>query len=112
MISPPVFTRFVLAAALAGLGGCSSDVNPMRDAFLAAGVGAVPPKAQPFIERSRPAEPDYRPVEAAPRARPLRAKTAAEISQVEAELDAVRNTNDRIGAETRAAATTTGTPGN
>lgn len=92
--------RLLLVLGLAALGGCSSDLNPVRDAFVAAGVGAEPPKPQDFVARARRRQDDldYIPVKVTPTPRPLRSKSAPEVVAAEAEMDAARTVNDQSAA--------------
>jgi hypothetical protein len=81
---------WALAAVALGLAGCAADTNPVRDVFVATGVGAKPKPAPDFVVQSRPESVDYIPVGAPAPARPIRGKTAAEAKATEAELDAAR----------------------
>ena len=91
-------TRFLPFAvlALAGLGGCMGGANPVRDQFNAAGIGPKAVTAPDFVAASRPAGLDYVPVGSAAPERP-RAKNAAEVKALEAELEAVRGRNAARG---------------
>lgn len=91
---PPA--ALVLAASLVGLAGCMGDANPVRDQFNAAGIGPKPATAPDFVAASRPAALDYVPVGSAAPERP-RAKSAAEVAALEAELEAVRGRNAARG---------------
>lgn len=79
---------FVLAAGL-GLSGCMGDANPVRDQLNAVGIGPKAVAAPDFVAQSRPKDLDYVPVgtSAPPRAR---AKSAAEVKALEAELETAR----------------------
>src|SRR5689334_15214176 len=77
-----------VAALALTLAGCSGDTNPVRDAFVATGVGAKPRPAPDFVIQSRSESVDYIPVGVSAPARPIRGKTAAEAKAAEAELDA------------------------
>ena len=99
MISP----RPVLLLALA-LGGCSGDVNPLRDTLVAAGVGAKPRPAPEFIERSRSKDLDYLPIGAAPQPRRTEAKTEEEVRRAAAEMEGARGRNQAQADAARRAA--------
>src|SRR5215212_2101475 len=93
--------RCALVAGMVALAGCSADVNPVRDVFVATGVGAKPKPAPDFVVQSRPDAVDYIPVGASAPARPIRNKTAAEAKATEAELDATRAAVEAKAAEAR-----------
>ena len=101
MIAP----RFILLAAL-GLGGCSGDVNPVRDTLVASGVGGKPRAAPEFIERSRPQDLEYLPVGVAPPPRRTEAKSEEEVRRAAAEMEAARGHNQAQGEAARRAAQT------
>lgn len=99
--------RLVLIALLsAGLGACAGDVNPVRDAFVGAGVGATVPKRPDFVEASRPASVDYLPVGVSAPPRSTRPRTPDEVKAMEAELAAARAAQDARAEEARRAAST------
>src|SRR5215213_6551209 len=89
-----------VAIALA-LAGCSADTNPVRDVFVATGVGAKPKPAPDFVVQSRPEAVDYVPVGVSAPARPIRGKTVAETKAAEAELDAQRAAIEAKATEAR-----------
>jgi hypothetical protein len=95
----------ILAGALV-LAGCAADTNPVRDLFVATGVGGKVRQAPDFVAKSRPETLDYLPVGVSAPARPIRGKTAGETKAAEQELDAVRATNETRAAEARAAGAT------
>src|SRR5215207_1434358 len=83
--------RCILCAALVTtLVGCAGDTNPVRDAFVAAGVGAQRRKAPEFVEKSRPAAMDFAPVGIAQPKRSVAAKPKSGVAAAEAEMDAIR----------------------
>ena len=96
----------VFAVMALALAGCSTDVNPVRDVFVATGVGAKPRPAPEFIAQSRPDNLDYLPVGVSAPPRAIRGKTASETKSAEAELDAVRAANEAKAAEARQAGAT------
>lgn len=104
--SPPRLLGSALLGAALLLGGCSSDVNPVRDAFTAVGAGPPATRPQDFVARSRPDAYEYRPVGDERSTRRLKAKSAAEVNAAEAELEALRARNDQSGAAARAAVPT------
>lgn len=89
------------------LAGCAADTNPVRDVFVATGVGAKPRPAPDFVVQSRPEAVDYVPVGAAAPARPIRGKTVAETRAAEAQLDAERAALEARAAEARQIGATT-----
>lgn len=90
-----------VAAAVLALAGCSPDTNPVRDVFVATGVGAKPKPAPDFVVQSRPEAVDYVPVGVSAPARPIRGKTVAETKAAEAELDAQRAAIEAKATEAR-----------
>lgn len=72
------------------------DANPVRDQLNAAGIGPKAVTAPDFVAQSRPRELDYVPVGTAAQDRP-RAKSAAEVKTLEAELEAARGRNAARG---------------
>jgi hypothetical protein len=98
-------------AAFLQLGACSGDVNPLRDVAVATGMGVQPRQAPDFIASSRPAQLDYVPVGTSAPARPTKAKSAAEVKALEAEMDRSRAANESAGqAAAQAGATPPPTP--
>jgi hypothetical protein len=96
----------LLAAAALALAGCSTDFNPVRDVFVATGVGAKPKPAPDFVAQSRPESLDYLPVGVSAPPRAIRGKTPAETKSAEAELDELRAANETKAAEARQAGAT------
>lgn len=94
--------RLLALAGSAALAGCMGDANPVRDQFNAVGIGPKAVTAPDFVAQSRPSELDYVPVGTAARERP-RAKTAAEVRSLEAELEAARGRNAARGGAKAAA---------
>ncbi|CAO4164775.1 DUF4148 domain-containing protein [Methylorubrum populi] len=91
-------------AMSACLGGCSSDVNPLKSAFVDAGYGPKRVDAPDFVAKSRKGDADYMPVgESAPR-RAIRARNAAGQSALEAELEGARSRNEVKGRAAEGAA--------
>jgi pyruvate/2-oxoglutarate dehydrogenase complex dihydrolipoamide acyltransferase (E2) component len=86
-------------AALLALCACAGDTNPVRDLFVATGVGGEPKPAQEFVAKTRPQSLEYVPVgtSAPERARPP--KSAEQVKALEAEMD-----RDRAAMESQAAA--------
>lgn len=77
--------------------GCSSDVNPVKAAFVGAGYGPKPVDAPDFVERSRRSDIDYMPVgESTPR-RAIRARSSDGQKALEAELEGARSRNEARG---------------
>lgn len=93
----PRFPPLAVSLAVSlGLGGCMGDANPVRDRLNAAGIGPRAVAAPDFVAQSRPAALDYVPVgtSAPPRDR---ARSAAEVRALEAELEAARGRNEARG---------------
>jgi hypothetical protein len=93
-------------AALLALAACSGDVNPVRDMAVAVGVGVQPRQAPDFIQTTRPGQLEYVPVGTSAPARPTKAKSAAEVKAMEAEMDRRRTSNEREGQAASAAGAT------
>lgn len=94
---------------LALAAGCSSDVNPMKAAFIGAGYGPKETQAPDFVAGSRKAGADYMPVgESAPR--PARTRNAEGLKALQSELEGARSRNEAKGraAESAAKATAQG----
>lgn len=100
MLSAKLDPRCVALAAIFVLvlsGGCSSDVNPVKAAFVGAGYGPKPVDAPDFVQRSRRTDIDFMPVgESAPR-RAIRTRSAEGQKALEAELEGARNRNEARG---------------
>ena len=106
------------ALACAALAGCAGDTNPVRDVFVATGVGyfltyewlhfvgAERKKPAEFVEQSRPAAVDYAPVGVAQPKPAIKAKTKVGVTNAEAEMDAYRNANDTKAKEAKAVGAT------
>jgi len=97
-----------LAGALAcvALAGCAADTNPIRDVFVATGVGAERKKPVEFVEKSRPASVDFTPVGVAPPKRAVVAKPKSGVTAAEAEMDAYRTANENKAKEAKAVGAT------
>lgn len=95
------FVALAVTAAL--LGGCSSDLNPMRAAY---GTGEAGPqaKAPEFVAESRRKDDGFMPVGVSAPARPTRAKTAEGTKALEEELVAARGRNEARGRSAESAA--------
>jgi hypothetical protein len=93
-----VRSSLAIAAALAALpiAGCSGDTNPVRDLVVAAGAGPRATASPDFIASSRPATLDYIPVSTRAGSRPP-PRTVDEVKAAEAELDAIRASNEAAG---------------
>jgi hypothetical protein len=96
------------AALVSTLVGCAGDTNPVRDAFVAAGVGAQRRKAPEFVEKSRPAAMEFAPVGIAQPKRGVAAKPKSGVAAAEAEMDAIRAKNEAKAKEARAVGATVG----
>jgi hypothetical protein len=100
------FPITLAVCGLAALAGCSGDTNWVRDAAVWSGVGAERKPAPDFVVQSRPATSDYVPVGVAPPKRE-QAKAQPTVKAVEAEMDAIRTTNEGRGTEARQFGTAT-----
>jgi len=85
------------AALVTILVGCAGDTNPVRDAFVAAGVGAQRRKAPEFVEKSRPAAMEFAPVGIPQPKRGVAAKPKSGVAAAEAEMDAIQAKNEAKG---------------
>jgi len=94
------------AFACAALAGCAGDTNPVRDVFVATGVGAERKKPVEFVEKSRPAAVDYAPVGVAQPKPAIKAKTKGAVSNAEAEMDYFRGANETKAREAKAVGAT------
>ncbi len=94
------------ALACAALAGCAGDTNPVRDVFVATGVGAERKKAPEFVEKSRRAGVDYAPVGVTQPKPAIKAKTKWGVADAEAEMDAVRGANETKAKEAKAVGAT------
>jgi hypothetical protein len=94
------------ALACAALAGCAGDTNPVRDVFVATGVGAERKKPAEFVEKSRPAAVDYAPVGVAQPKPAIKAKTKGGVTNAEAEMDAYRSANETKAKEAKAVGAT------
>lgn len=102
--------QFVAAlAAVALLGGCSGDLNPMRMAY-GTGEAGPPAKTPDFVAQSRRGGGDFMPVGVSAPARPVRAKSAEGTKALEDELMAARGRNEAKGRSAESAAGKTGQP--
>lgn len=99
MFSPHLSAACLLAASLA-LSGCA-DSNPARDLAVAAGVTGGEPKPAPdFVSRTRRTDVDYMPVGVSPPKR-AKAKSEAEVTQAESDLNQTRTALEARGADLR-----------
>lgn len=89
----------VLAAALClgPAGGCSSDVGPLREAYVQTGTGPKGMKPADFVADSRRAGDGFLPVGVSAPARPIRAKSSEGTRALEAELEGARGRNEIRG---------------
>ncbi|MGX5774659.1 hypothetical protein [Methylorubrum zatmanii] len=104
IVLPRIALAVPLFAVAASVGGCSSDVNPLKSAFVEAGYGPKAVDAPDFVAKSRKSDADYMPVgESAPR-RAVRARNAAGQSALQAELEGARSRNEVKGRAAEGAA--------
>ena len=94
--------RFFLAGASALLlAGCAGDLNPVRDVFVATGIGDAPIERPQFIEEARPERLDYVPVGTAAAPRETAPKTVEEIAEMEDEMRRLQASNATSAAQAR-----------
>lgn len=103
LVSRPVrAVALALPVALA-VAACSTDVNPMKAAFVGAGYGPRAVPAPDFVAGSRRPEADFMPVgESAPR--PARARSAEGLKALQSELEGARSRNEARGRAAEGAA--------
>ena len=89
------------------LGACSSDVNPVKAAFVEAGYGPKPVQAPEFVEKSRREDIDFMPVGVSAPKR-SRARNAEGQKSLQAELEGARSRNEARGRAAEGAAKGTG----
>jgi hypothetical protein len=107
MISISLFSsRLLLAAAVLAGAACTSG-NPAGQLIASTGLGPTQAKPQDFVVASRPGTVDFIPIQPQAPGRPTPAKTAAQVKEVETEMDSLRERNASAGA---AAAELGGTP--
>lgn len=91
------------AAALAFaliLGGCSGDLNPVRDVFVATGVGEAERDAPEFIAETRPGEFAYAPIRSIDRAA-NEPRSEEELVEMEDDLRRLQERQAARAAQTR-----------
>ena len=102
-VFPVVSPRLAAAAALVvtclSAGGCVLDGAGIRDAAKSAGLGPKEVAAPDFVEKSRRGGGDFLPVGVSAPPRETRAKSAAGVKALEAELDASRQRNEARGRD-------------
>lgn len=95
----PPHRAAILALALM-LGACAGDLNPVRDVFVATGLGEAEREAPDFIAGTRPGELAYAPIR--PIDPPLtEARTEEELAEMEEELRRLQERNAARAAQTR-----------
>lgn len=92
-------TCLVCLAVILSTGGCVLDGAGVRDAAKSAGFGPKEVAAPDFVTRSRRGNGDFLPVGESAPPRETRAKSAAGVKQLEAELDASRQRNEVRGRD-------------
>jgi hypothetical protein len=97
--------RFLFVGAAAFLlAGCAGDLNPVRDVFVATGIGDTPMERPDFVEEARPERLDYVPVGSAPAPRETAPKTVEEIAEMEEEMRRIHASNAASAAQARSLA--------
>ncbi|WP_246153956.1 hypothetical protein [Methylobacterium oryzihabitans] len=89
----------VALAALLGLGGCVLDGSGIRDGIKSAGFAPKPVEAPDFVAASRREGGDFLPVGVSAPPREIRAKSAAGVKDLEADLEASRRRNEARGRD-------------
>jgi hypothetical protein len=92
---------FVLGALAFSTAGCAGDLNPMRDVFVATGIGGAPRERPDFVEETRPENLEYIPVGTAAATRETAPKTVEEIAQMEEELRRLQTANEARATQAR-----------
>ncbi|WP_246102078.1 hypothetical protein [Methylobacterium terricola] len=94
--APPLARLAILLACLLA-GGCVLDGASVRDAAKSAGFGPKEVAAPDFVTQSRRGGGDFLPVGESAPPRETRAKSAAGVKALEADLDASRQRNEARG---------------
>lgn len=85
-------------AGIALTGACSSDVNPLREAYVQSGAGGPrDAKAADFVANSRRTGSDFMPVGVSAPQRAIRAKSNEGAKALEADLEGARSRNEARG---------------
>ncbi|KQP52606.1 hypothetical protein [Methylobacterium sp. Leaf108] len=92
----------VLALAVTG---CSGDVSPLRQAYMA--PAAKPVAAPEFVAGSRKTDETFLPVGVSAPARPIRARSSEGAKALAAELEGARGANEAKGRAAESAARAT-----
>lgn len=90
-------TLAALAAGTAMAGGCSSDVSPLREAYMQVAPAPKPVAAPDFVARSRRTDGDFLPVGVSAPVRPIRAKSSEGMKALTEELEGARGRNEAKG---------------
>jgi len=94
--------KFFAIGALASLiSGCAGDLNPVRDVFVATGIGGAPRERPDFVEGTRPEDLQYIPVGTAAATRETAPKTAEEIAEMEEELRLLQAANEERATQAK-----------
>lgn len=88
-------------------GACSSDVNPIKAAFVEAGYGPKAVATPDFVEKSRTSDGTYMPVGVSAPKR-IRARSADARKSLESELESARGRNEARGKAAEGAGKGTG----
>lgn len=101
---PPRSVRIRHAAAAFALalilGGCAGDLNPVRDVFVATGLGEAEREAPDFIAGTRPGELAYAPIRRIDRAA-NQPRTEEELVEMEDDLRRLQQSQAARAAQTR-----------
>ena len=100
------FTMSYRSAVVALLTLCIADAafaqeDGLRSVMRNLGITAPPAAAKPFVEQTRPRDPDYIPVHQPRPTRAVKPKTPAELAALEAELDGVAAAQARLVTPSR-----------
>ncbi|WP_245442438.1 hypothetical protein [Methylobacterium terrae] len=95
----PGLARLALLSTCLAAGGCVLDGASVRDAAKSAGFGPKEVAAPDFVAQSRRGGGDFLPVGESAPPRETRAKSAAGVKALEADLDASRQRNEVKGRD-------------
>jgi hypothetical protein len=83
------------------LSACAGDLNPVRDVFVATGIGEERREGPDFVAQTRPERLDYVPIGIEPPPRETAPKTAEEIAEMEEEMRRLQAANEARAASAR-----------
>jgi hypothetical protein len=83
------------------LSACAGDLNPVRDVFVATGIGEERREGPDFVAETRPERLEFVPIGVEPPPRETAPKTAEEIAEMEEELRRLQAANEARAARAR-----------